>query len=330
MKSIKRASPSLLTLATLTLTTFMLSLTAYPQACGSVLHQDITLTANIGPCPGTALNAENHITINLNGFTISGQGAGDGILAGGNGVNVFGPGTITNFRNGVRVLTGEVANPNVISGLNLTGNGTGITIPEGSGFSRIIENNITGGSIGVFVSQSGAKIKGNVITNNSGTGIQLLNPAFSVAIVDNTVNENNVGLLMDSPDMDFADTPVTVLCSDFSGNNSTGVTMRGSRITFETSTVGDNGGDGMVLSTNGLFPFPGSSNLIQDNIVEANAGNGISLVNASAAGIPNQVVDNKASGNGVFDLNWDQAGNTSCWKLNDFGTSNPAALPSCP
>jgi len=125
----------------------------------------------------------------------------------------------------------------------------------------------------------------------------------------------------------LANSPITVMCNDFSGNNGTGVSLRGTHITFETNTVEDNGGDGIVLSSHGAFPGPG--NLIQDNVASANAGNGISVVNADGPA-PNQIVDNQASGNGGFDLNWDQIGTNSCWKLNDVLTSNPATLPACP
>ncbi len=310
--------------AMLILITLMASVAAYPQTCGSVLQQDTVLTANIGPCPGGGLAAFGHITVDLNGFTISGQGHGDGISA--EDVTIRGPGRISNFDIGVHFTGGNAATPNVVRHLSLMGNRVGIVLNEGSGFTNIVENTITGGATGVAVVLSAATIKGNLITHNA-LGISVFDPGSSVAIGNNTVDKNNIGLTIDFADSEFSNDPVTVRHNDFSGNNGNGVTMRGTHITFAHNTVQDNGGDGIVLSS--LGSLPSSGNLLHENVVRKNARFGISVVNGDGPA-PNQIVNNDVKGNGGFDLNWDQVGANSCWRLNDFGSSNPSALPVCP
>jgi hypothetical protein len=211
--------------------------------------------AEIGPCPGNGLIAGGHITLDLNGFTISGQGQGIGVQA--DGISILGPGTISNFDTGIRILRGtSPANPNIVSNLSLTGNDTGVVLPQGSVFTRVIGNTITGGGVGISVIISGAKIKGNVITNNSRDGINVVDSGNGLVIVSNTVNGNNRGLSVDFVDRTLSNDPITVRSNDFSGNNATGVSLRGTNITFETNTVIDNGGDGIVLSSHGANLVP--------------------------------------------------------------------------
>lgn len=304
----------------------MSSVAAYPQACGSEITQDTVLTSDIGPCPSFGLAASGPITVNLNGHTILGEGQGTGIIVEG-AVTVTGPGTITGFNVGISFFDGSPGNPSVATRLLLTNNTRGIVLEPGSIITRIIDNRITKGGSGISLVLAGAKIRGNIITKNSGPAISSIDTAFPLNIVNNVVTKNGSGLLVRSPDSSFANVPVIVTANAFSENAGNGATMTGNNITFEANLVERNHGDGIVLSN--LQFVEGTGNLVQDNVANGNDGNGISVVN-SVAPFANRIVDNESRRNDGVDLFWDGVGTSSCWALNDFATSNPSILPACP
>ena len=86
-------------------------------SCGQTILVSTVLDSNIGPCGSTGLIvAANNITLDLNGFTVSGGPAGEGgpgiLLYGTTGVTVKN-GTVTQFDAGVSIEGG--------SGITVTG-----------------------------------------------------------------------------------------------------------------------------------------------------------------------------------------------------------------
>jgi len=307
-------------------------LAASAQTCGSVISTNTVLTSDIGPCSSYGLYAAGKITLNLNGHTIRGTGGNNSIYYNGivaeSGVTITGPGTITGFNAGIWADAGSVTTPVVVTGLRLTGNNFGVRLTEGSDFTRVVDNTITKGGTGVSVVGCGAEIKGNTITKNSQQGIGVLDPAWTgVFVVNNVVTDNGSGLTVGfADDPEYSNDLVSVVGNTFSRNTGGGVSLAGGNISFETNLVEQNQGDGVVLTNHASLPAPG--NLVLDNVVRENSGNGISVLNSDATD-SNRIAQNESRKNTGFDLFWDGVGTTSCWIYNDFKTSSPATLP-CP
>ena len=108
------------------------SATAAGPACGTVVTDDLVLTADLVGCAGPALVVgAPGITIDLSGHTISGGGTGAGIddNGGHDGVAVEG-GTITGFTIGIELLEADGAR---IEDLALTGNQVGVAVARSTG-----------------------------------------------------------------------------------------------------------------------------------------------------------------------------------------------------
>lgn len=154
-------------------------------ACGTVVTTDITLTGDLGPCPGDALIAgADGITIDLGGYTISGMGQGAGVRVGQvDGVTVT-KGAIRDFAEGV-VL--DESTRSTVSKLVLRGNEQGVTVAGSDG--NLVEKNsvLDSGRDAIRLGLS----SGNVISKNVLTG-----NVFGIGVADsstgNLVEKNEV------------------------------------------------------------------------------------------------------------------------------------------
>jgi len=297
---------------------------AYGLACGDAIRTDTVLTADLGPCPGFGLFvAAPAVTLDLGGFTIRGSGGSVGVVADLASLTIEGPGTITNFGNGVRVGGRGVT----VRDLNFTENRAGIVLSSAS-FPRIINNTIDGGThgeTGISVFEvGGAKIKGNVITGHSGSGIWVGLQSQSV-IVLNSVKGNATGLTY----LEFEPASITIRDNEFSDNTQDGVsiTRAFSNLTLDLNTLNRNGGNGISVTGQAWGPL-----VIGDNVVDNNGNQGVALTNISNISSSGaiQVIDNEVLNNAAVDLFWDGTGTNNCWKFNNFGSSDPATLPACP
>jgi parallel beta-helix repeat protein len=305
---------------------------AYGISCGDTIRNDVVLTADLGPCTGGGLilsNPEHSITLDLNGHVIKGIGVSIGVdvifSISSIPVVIKGPGMITHFEAGI-VCGGPSSILVEISDLSISNNAVGISGGRCGG--RIINNVIRGpGRFGISLGESGSsKIKGNTITGfdlPDGAAIDF----FSAIGVNNFVTENVIqknanGVLVPRGGIDGP--RLTIRCNHISHNRQDGIALTGSNHTIEANRVNHNGRDGIALS--GSF----QRDLVQDNIADSNGRYGIALHDLSSTLTAlNQIIDNKALGNGV-DLFWDQTGTNSCWKFNIFKTSVPTGLPPCP
>ncbi len=118
--------------------------TAAAVTGGTVVTTSITLTSDLGPCPGDALiAAADDITIDLGGHTVKGTGAGAGVrVAQRSGVTVT-RGTIDGFHSGV-VLDESV--DSTVSKLLLRDNIRGVDV-AGSDGDLVEKNTIVGSQL---------------------------------------------------------------------------------------------------------------------------------------------------------------------------------------
>ena len=157
--------------------------------CGDTVMASTTLQASIGPCNGDGLHlGASGITLDLNGFTISGKHTGPQTTA---GVFVFNQsndvvenGTVTGFDGGVAILNGgsnTVTNINAHDNINhqlATGNtNNGCNLGDG-----ITTDNSTGNVI----------TRNTVVHNGPFSGISLVDASTNNTVSNNTVEDNNI------------------------------------------------------------------------------------------------------------------------------------------
>ena len=180
------------------------------KSCGTlsepgsyVVVQNLTAT---GDC---LVIAADFVTIDLGGFTLTGNGTGEGITDqfGGHVGVVVRNGTVTNFVFGVRIATGSrltiegiravsniglgmsIGMNSIVKGNTVSGNGSiGISADTGS----IVTGNIASdnGDDGIAV-ESGSTVSGNTSTNNTVYGIDVVCPSN---VIGNTLQGNGTDL----------------------------------------------------------------------------------------------------------------------------------------
>jgi hypothetical protein len=303
--------------------------------CGANITTDTTLTADLGPCPdGLGIDgAPAHVTLNLNGRTISGSGGGGGISIGAvsSGLTIKGPGTITNFGTGIAMGgIGDVLVYDVV----LKGNQEGIGINnQFPGTIRVLNNVILGGKQGQtgisLADVDNVYIYKNTISGHSVAAVSIFAETSSV-VDENLITLNQAGIVV-------ATSVAVPACYNIRGNVVTLNRGNGIQVGFsggsslqafpatiatcgnvEDNTVDLNGGSGIAIAG-------GTRALVQDNMVLFNKINGIGI---SASVTADQVIGNRVQNNGT-DLFWDGTGTQVCWQQNIFDTSSPATLPPC-
>jgi len=128
----------------------------------------------------------NHVTIDLNGFSITGPGGG-----GATGNGIYGPnagaltvenGTVTGFSGNAGVYTG---NNGIVKSVHADSNGEGVITGNNSVIQGCTAN---GNSFGIESYGGGAVISGNSANSNSGTGIDC---GGSGCAISNNTSDNN-------------------------------------------------------------------------------------------------------------------------------------------
>ena len=166
-------------------------------SCGQVIKQSVKLTANLDCKTDGIIVGADGITIDLNGFTLSGPGEKSskvGIMfADNDGVTVQGPGTIQKFQAGALFSGGE---DNKISRVTFTENE--IAVFETGSKNVVIEDNLMfGNSIGVAAhSSSGSMLTTNLFKSNDLAGVTLVNSA-SNELSMNTIQGSVNGIFLD-------------------------------------------------------------------------------------------------------------------------------------
>jgi hypothetical protein len=317
-------------LAAIAVTLALASHPAFAVACGAQIRTDVVLTSDfhctgnalfiIGPLPGAP-----NITIDLNGFSVIGDGTGSGItVAAVGGVIVKGPGRVSDFQVGLFV---NQAVDVVAYDLTLVNNQTGVVADRTSAI-RIFDNVIRGGrngQIGVSINTS-TKIflHRNTITGHSSFGIQIPvgDPPDVIfpTISENIIKHNGAGIFAKGLDSDSIIRDNTIAENNGNGIEIGNIIEAG--CTIEGNDVHANVGSGIVISGR-----PQTGCLIQNNIVTNNLVNGISIVSGGPFPLEIRVLGNRLSSNGI-DMLWDTISN-SCFSQNIFSTSSPAIFPPC-
>jgi Periplasmic copper-binding protein (NosD) len=165
-------------------------LRAVSLACGSTVTTSVTLATDLTDCPGRGVTvAAAHVTLNLNGHTISGQGSFYGVYVSSGSVTVEN-GTIHSFSVGVQLFgDGSRAQnlriSNVEDGIDVGENHhliTGNTIFNTAGFgifdnganNQYTSNTVQGaGSQGISLSGANETVGGNKVLSSGTEGIQV-------------------------------------------------------------------------------------------------------------------------------------------------------------
>lgn len=292
----------------------------YAQNCGDLITASVVLTSDLGPCPGDGLvlRTRSNLTIDLNGYSILGSGAGTGIFTV-DGVNlVIKGGGISGFSTGVSMGPNGSNSAVEVRDISFMDVETGVWMGR-CGFCRVIDNTMQGrGGVGAGVSISestGIKVRGNQISGFAAAITQRQGVGSGIFIIENTLTGNTEGIVT-TP---FDPGGLTVRANTVSGNLLNGMRLSRMQTTLDSNFVNGNGADGILIQSS-------FGHTLQDNIVTGNGGRGIVIELSTGAG---RTADNEARNNAGFDLFWDGLG-TSCWSMNLFNTSQPAVLPACP
>jgi sugar lactone lactonase YvrE len=305
--------------------------------CGMTIVKNVTLSYDIGPCPGDGLViGADGVKLDLNGHTIIGDSGRSGTdvgvrLRGRNRVKVTG-GTITGFDAGVAIIGGSGNTASRLTLANNRGNpdafasifGDGIVLFFSAGNS-IVDNAVLDNGpfdgIGLLGAQSDDNlIQGNRVegTNNDdnpfgpvGLGI-ILNPFLGGdrprelslhrnRVIDNRVIGNGNG--------------------GISGLSNVDGVIQGNRVERNGFQNPDGGeafpGNGIGVQ-NLLFAEPKTRVLVKQNKVLGNAADGIRVLSQD-----NQIVGNTADGNGG------EFANLFRFDLNDYNSDPDTFEPNC-
>jgi len=170
--------------------------TSTSLSCGQVITESVKLSSNLECSTDGIIAGADGITIDLNGFTISGPGGESSkvgiMLANNDNVQVTG-GTVKNFQAGILNTGGS---DNKVSKVTFTENQIAI-FNTGAKNTNIETNNMFSNSIGVAShSSTGTKLHQNMLTDNQLAGVTLVNSAENV-LDFNTITGSVNGVFLD-------------------------------------------------------------------------------------------------------------------------------------
>jgi parallel beta-helix repeat protein len=258
--------------------------------CGATITANLVLTGNMA-CVGTAMVAgANNIVIDLNGFTVSGNGTGDGILVLRSRVTIRN-GKLTGFDNGIRMLgAGEgTPNENLVSRVTALSNHEGIDLTDADYTTitdSLLQNNTYGVVLGVQ-SDRNRIVRTRILAN--ALGILIHEGSDTNVVAENTIAKNTNGIVLRNSAQDNL-----VQGNTITGNLEDGVAIKGptsNRNVVRSNEVSSNGVGVHVCCGSSL-----DENQIIANTVVSNAGTGILVFDDHAQGTV--VTDNVVRRNG--------------------------------
>ena len=333
-------------------------------SCGATVTQSVTLTQDLGPCPGNGLVVQaSGITVDLEGHRIFGTADGSdnrvGIeLARVTGVSITGSagkatamGDVDGFASGVGIDGGS---HNTITKLDVHDNvgpptfasnrGDGIVIGAVTASahnvisSSVVAHNGVYDGVGVFSAQS----KGNQIVNT-----RITDNNISVTVPDSVMVDDGVNL---GSGLEGSNS-TTISGDTISRNGYNGIDACSAEGTPPCSSVGNvitgnvvdaNGTTGQAtrginisVLVPGMNSFPGTFDIVRDNQVLDNLGVGIFLNNPNNTVTNNVVLGNSSDSTAwefgaPYDL-YDNSGGPTCdhnnWHGNTFDVNE--AYPAC-
>ena len=179
---------------------------------------------------------------------------------------------------------------------NITNNTwAGICLDRSCG-DFILNNNITGNSEGIFISDgyssggSYSSISGNSIANNTNTGVSIIgnNIAMDNSLNENIITGNYIGIFTQNDKYD------TIQLNTIKNNKWAGICLDGAAY----NTINNNE---IIGNLEGIFAANGSNgNTINLNNITSNTGNGITVINGTSNIIKNNAAISENGVNGIF------------------------------
>ncbi len=171
-------------------------------SCGQVIDESVVLTSNLDCKSDGLLVGGDDITINLNGFSVTGPSENSSkigvMLTNTENVTVQGPGTISDFQAGILSTGGK---NNSISEIDFLDNHVGVFVTS-SIDSTIEDNRLTNNSIGIVsYSSSNSSIDTNLLKSNDLGGTALVD-SDNNDIYLNTVKDSLNGIFVDAQSND--------------------------------------------------------------------------------------------------------------------------------
>jgi hypothetical protein len=248
-------------------------------ACGDVVTADVTLSSSLEGCTtGIVVGADN-ITIDLNGYSITGSGVDEGAgieAVGRSGVTVKN-GHVRNFADGVRFF--QTAN-STIANIHVRRTGTGITVngtDVASHSNGIVGNNVTDSAAGIHVGGGvSARVLNNRVIGVDGVGI-LCRDTTDVLIQGNRSVRNQLGIVAFFCEASIVD-------NDASENARTGIFRERSNGLTERNVANRNGQSGINASD--------SHGQYVGNVTNRNGGAGLTISDTIASHGPFHTVTN--------------------------------------
>jgi parallel beta-helix repeat protein len=166
-------------------------------SCGEVITKSVKLSWNLDCKTDGIIVGANDITVDLNGYTILGPGSDSSkigiMLANNTGVQVIGPGTITNFQAGILNVGGK---DNSINRTTFTDNELAIFNVDSKNTS-IKENTMNSNEIGFSSkSSSGTVFKTNLLLSNALAGVTLVESQGN-EVFNNIIKGSVNGIFLD-------------------------------------------------------------------------------------------------------------------------------------
>ena len=270
--------------------------------CGMTVMKNMTLSNDIGPCPGDGLViGADRVKLNLNGHMIFGTSARAGThvgvrIQGHTKVTVTG-GTVTGFDAGVAIIGGSA---NTVSKLTVTNN---VGNPD-------FTSSIFGDGVVIFFSPGNSILGNSLINNGVFDEIGVLGVGS-----DNNLIENNLAKGADNGGQPYAPVGIGIILNPFLGaDRPRQLSVTGNRVIGNLVENNGNAGISSISNVNGLI----QGNRVSGNGLEnpyggpAFPGNGIGVQNLVFANPDTaEVVDsNRVTGNGADGIQINSHGNT--------------------
>ena len=216
--------------------------------CGQVITKSVTLSSNLNCISDGLIIGADRITINLDGFTITGPGDKSNLIgimfANNDGVVIQGPGTIKNFQAGMSFSGGDTGR---VSDITMTGNEIGVF---GTGSTNLfVENNLLlDNDIGIAIhSTSDSKFNLNIIKSNELAGLTVVNSS-GIEISGNTIEGSVNGIFMDGNSSENRVTSNSVTQNrGVDLNNANGLKVNDNNNIFVDNTCNTSVPDGLCL-----------------------------------------------------------------------------------
>ncbi len=321
-------------------------------ACGAEITENTTLEGDL-ICSGSPalIIAADNVTLDLNGFTITGKGA----------LSKGGPAIL--FRN----VKGSTVQKGTVRGF-----GAGVAIMGGA--NNVVQNMTTVDNIGAgdgdfgdgitISDSSGNRVQGNtVVRNGPYSGISLIGASTKNEIRNNVVTDNNMltvgppgggrqtmGIRIEGP----GSNDNKVLGNTVTGSGAEGIVILPTCNDREKGCVGSKPNEGNEISDNvshrngtsgqgsgiRLFcvanPVAATDTTVKNNETNENTTHGIEIDaagNAQPGPTNNRVSGNRARDNAQFDGfdgNLAPKCNANTWESNDFGRVNQPCVSGKP